>query len=99
MVNQCRTHSPLPRSVLRAYLHPSIDPRLCLDCLKCEICLVHHRQSPSLGVVAQSLNALMLCANTEQMVGPLDESRGPSQLHGHGPWLVCEVRGPHTHVT
>jgi hypothetical protein len=21
----------------------------------------------------------------------MDESQGPSQLHGHGPWLVCEV--------
>ena len=21
----------------------------------------------------------------------LDENQGPSQLHGHGPWLVCEV--------
>ena len=26
-----------------------------------------------------------------QLVWPLDESEGPSQLHGHGPWLVCEV--------
>jgi hypothetical protein len=24
-----------------------------------------------------------------QLVRPLDESWGPSQLHGHGPWLVC----------
>ena len=26
-----------------------------------------------------------------KMVRPLDESQGPSQLHGHGPWLMCEV--------
>lgn len=26
-----------------------------------------------------------------QLVRHLDESQGPSQLHGHGPWLVCEV--------
>ena len=25
------------------------------------------------------------------LVWTLDEGRGPSQLHGHGPWLVCEV--------
>ena len=25
------------------------------------------------------------------VVRPLDENRGPSQLHGHGPWLVREV--------
>jgi hypothetical protein len=27
----------------------------------------------------------------QQVVGPLDESQGLSQLHGHGPWLVREV--------
>ena len=26
-----------------------------------------------------------------QMMWPLGESQGPSQLHGHGHWLVCEV--------
>jgi hypothetical protein len=26
-----------------------------------------------------------------QLVRPLDESQGPSQLHDHGPWLMCEV--------
>ena len=26
-----------------------------------------------------------------QLVWPLDESKGPSQLHGHGHGLVCEV--------
>ena len=26
-----------------------------------------------------------------QLVRPLDESQVPSQLHGHGPWLVCDV--------
>ena len=25
------------------------------------------------------------------MVQPLDESQGPSPLHGHGSWLMCEV--------
>ena len=25
------------------------------------------------------------------MARPLDENQGPSQSHGHGPWLVCEV--------
>ena len=25
------------------------------------------------------------------MVHGLEESQGPSALHGHGPWLVCEV--------
>ena len=25
------------------------------------------------------------------MVQPLDESQGPSHLHGYGLWLVCEV--------
>ena len=25
------------------------------------------------------------------LVHPLDEIQGPSQLHGYGPWLVCEV--------
>ena len=25
------------------------------------------------------------------MAPPLDKSQGPSQLHGHNPWLVCEV--------
>ena len=25
------------------------------------------------------------------MVWPLDENQGPSQLHGHGPWFVCEL--------
>jgi hypothetical protein len=27
----------------------------------------------------------------KQVVKPLDESQGLSQLHGHGPWVVCEV--------
>ena len=26
-----------------------------------------------------------------QPVWPLDEGQGPSHLHGHNPWLVCEV--------
>ena len=26
-----------------------------------------------------------------QLVWPLDESQGLSQLHGHGPWLVYEM--------
>ena len=25
------------------------------------------------------------------MVQSLDENQGPSQVHGHGPWLMCEV--------
>ena len=25
-----------------------------------------------------------------QLIWPLEESQGPSQLHGHGPWLVCK---------
>ena len=25
------------------------------------------------------------------MIQPLDEIQGLSHLHGHGPWLVCEV--------
>ena len=25
------------------------------------------------------------------MIRTLDENQGPSQLHGHGPWLMCEV--------
>ena len=27
----------------------------------------------------------------KQLVWPLDESQGPSQLHSHGPWLGCEM--------
>jgi hypothetical protein len=27
----------------------------------------------------------------KQLVWPLDESQGPSQPHGQGPWLMCEV--------
>ena len=29
------------------------------------------------------------------MVRPLDEDQGPSQLHDHGPQLVCEVVLPY----
>jgi hypothetical protein len=29
--------------------------------------------------------------SSKELVWPLDESQGPSQLHGHGHWLVCEV--------
>ena len=29
--------------------------------------------------------------NVGQLVRPLNESQRPSQLHGHGPWLVCEL--------
>ena len=28
--------------------------------------------------------------SVKQLVQPLDESQGPSQLLGRGPWLVCE---------
>ena len=34
------------------------------------------------------------------VIWPLDENKGPSQLHGHGPWLVCQVTmSSHSHTT
>jgi hypothetical protein len=33
-----------------------------------------------------------------QLVWPLDESRRPSQYHGPGPWLMCEVALQYIHL-
>ena len=47
MANRCRKHSPLLEIVLRALLHPSIDPRLWPGRPRYEICLVqcrHHQR-------------------------------------------------------
>ena len=34
-----------------------------------------------------------------QLVQPLDESQGPSQSHGHGLWLVCEMTIIHLSIS
>jgi hypothetical protein len=49
------------------------------------------------SALSMSLLSSHLCnwcvwfAKTMSMIRHLDEDQGPSHVHGHDPWLVCEV--------